>query len=412
VTLKQREGQNPIKVAHVTTVDLSLRYLLLNQLQSLQMTGYEVVGISAPGPDVAAIEAAGVRHVAAPLTRKVTPLADLAALWRLYRVMRQEQFTIVHCHTPKAELLGQVAARLAGVPVVVDTFRGIYYRREMHPAWRRLFVLMARGAAACADVVLSQSRENLEMAVREGICSAEKIRHLGNGIDVVCFDRETLDAEAVARVRADLGLPPGAPVVGFVGRLVAEKGIGEILEAAHRVLGQVPGVRFLFVGPVDADKPDAVSPAAAAEQGLDSACIFAGMRQDMPELYAVMDVYVLPSHRESFPRSPMEAAAMGVPCIVTDIPGCRETVEQGRNGLLVPVGDVEALAAAIVQVLSDRPMARRMGAEGRKMALAHFDERVVFDRVKAEYARLLAERGVPVPLPAHTAGIEEDLVPV
>jgi glycosyltransferase involved in cell wall biosynthesis len=112
-----------------------------------------------------------------------------------------------------------------------------------------------------------------------------------------------------------------------------------------------------------------------------------------------MDVFVLPSHREGFPRAPMEASAMKVPCVVTDIRGCRETVQHGRNGLLVPLGDVQALADAIIELLTDQEKARRMGEEGRRMALEHFDERLVFEKVKAEYARLLQEKGLPVPEP-------------
>lgn len=394
---ERRDGQHPVKVAHVTTVDLSLRYLLLNQIHSLQAAGYDVVGISAPGPDVAFLESAGIRHLAAPLTRNVTPASDLQALGRLVRLMRRERFTIVHIHTAKAELLGAVAARLARVPIVVDTFRGIYYRPDMHPAWRILFLGLARVAAGCADVVLSQSQDHLDMAVRERICPPAKVKLLGNGIDVTRFHRAALDPAAVDRTRVALGLRPGEPVVGFVGRLVAEKGILEILEAAALIRRQIPDTRFLFVGPLDYDKEDALTPAVAADFGLDGACVFAGMRDDMPEIYALMDIFLLPSHRESFPRSPMEASAMEVPCIVSDVPGCRQTVEHGHNGLRIPVRDASALAAAALTLLTDREQARRMGLEGRHLALQRFDEQLVFDRVKAEYAHLLAEKGLPVP---------------
>jgi glycosyltransferase involved in cell wall biosynthesis len=391
------ENGGVIKVAHVTTIALSLRYLLLDQLRSLQGAGYDVLGVSALGPEVGFLEAAGIRHIAAPLTRSVTPVADLRAFWRLVRIMRRERFTIVHCHTPKAELLGQVAARLAGVPIVVDTFRGIYYRQQMHPLWRRLFLLMARLAAGRADVVLSQSRAQMELVVREGICGRDKIRFLGNGIDLARFDRRRLDGGEVAQVRQELGLPPGAPVVGFVGRLVAEKGVPELLAAGRTVREQVPGTHFLFVGPLDGEKADALTPEAARAYGVADACVFAGLRQDMPQLYALMDLFVLPSHRESFPRSPLEAAAMEVPCVATDIPGCREAVEDGVNGLLVPAGNVQALAGAIIRLLADGAMAQRMGRAGRRLAEERFDERMVFARVKDEYARLLQEKGLPVP---------------
>ncbi len=392
-----------IKVVHITTIDLSLRYLLLNQLRSLRDAGYEVVGVSSPGPEVPALEAAGIRHIPVRMTRSpFTPFQDLKALWQLYRLFRRERFTIVHTHNPKPGFLGQIAAKMAGVPIIVNTLHGFYFHDHMHPVLRHFYIIIEKIAARCSDVVLSQNREDIETAVREGICPREKIKRLGNGIDVQCFNPDTLSPKDLARKRLEVGLPNGARVVGFVGRLVREKGLLELFAAARIVRKRVPDVRFLLVGPVDTHKRDALTPDTAQEYGMADVCHFLGMRYDMPELYALMDVFVLPSHREGFPRAPMEASAMKVPCVVTDIRGCREAVEHGRNGLLVPLGDVQALADAVVELLTDQEKARRMGEEGRRMALERFDERLVFEKVRAEYARLLREKGLPVPEPRPT----------
>jgi glycosyltransferase involved in cell wall biosynthesis len=213
----------PIKIAHVTTVDMSLRYLLLNQLGSLRQAGYDVVGVSASGENVPAIESAGIRHIAVPMTRRLTPLADLVSLWRLYRVMRRERFTIVHTHTPKPGLLGQLAATLAGVPVVVNTIHGFYFHDGMSPLSRRLYVILERLAALCSDVILSQNREDIETALRKNICRPEKMRFLGNGIDLRLFDRARLVEDELALLRRGLNIPSEALVVGFVGRLVRER---------------------------------------------------------------------------------------------------------------------------------------------------------------------------------------------
>jgi len=388
------------KVAHVTTIDMSLRYLLLNQLCSIQQAGYEVVGISSPGVEVPTIEAAGVRHISVEMTRNpFTPLQDLKALWQLYRIFHRERFTIVHTHNPKPGFLGQIAAKMAGVPVIVNTLHGFYFHDRMHSLLRHFYIALEKIAARCSNVVLSQNREDIDTAIREGICPPEKIKYLGNGIDVQRFSPDNLSLEGVANRRAKVGLPAEAPVVGFVGRLVQEKGLLELFAAAPLVRDQVPKVRFLFIGPVDTHKPDALTPDSARAFGIADICHFLGMRQDMPELYSLMDVFVLPSHREGFPRAPMEASAMKVPCVVTDIRGCREAVEHSRNGLLVPLGDVQALADAIIELLTDREKARRMGEEGRRMALERFDEQMVFEKVEAEYARLLREKGLPVPEP-------------
>lgn len=387
-----------IKVAHITTIDTSLYYLLFNQLRSVQRAGYEVVGISSSGPSVPAIEAAGIRHISVPMTRSMAPLLDLVSFGRLFQVLRRERFTIVHTHTPKPALFGQIAARILGTPIIVNTLHGFPFHERTQATWRRFLVFLEKVTARCSDAILSQNPEDIDTAIREGICPPEKVKLLGNGVDLHRFDRNCLDTHALVQVRHNLGLSPAQLVVGFVGRLVAEKGILELFQAVRIVLKHFPSARFLIIGPVDHEKPDALAPKIARKYGVADACIFTGMRQDMPELYALMDVFVLPSHREGFPRSPMEAAAMKIPCVVTDVRGCRQVVEHGRNGLLVPLGDVPALAEAILTLLTDREKVKRMGAEGRTLALKRFDERLVFETVKSEYARLLTEKGLPIPV--------------
>lgn len=377
------------RVAHVTTVDLSLRYLLLNQLERIQDEGYEVFGISADGPDVTTVESRGIPHFAVPMTRRFTPFADLKALWALVRVMRRERFDIVHTHTPKAGLLGQLAAKLSGVPVVVNTLHGFYFHEGTKPVPRRFYIAMERIAALCSDAILSQNQEDMKTAVAERIAKPELLEWLGNGIDVRRFDRARLSEAALADLASNIGLDNSAPVVGFVGRLVEEKGILDLLEAAQIAAESIPDVQLLIVGPYDDEKPDALRPDVAERYGLADKCRFLGMRDDMPELYALMDVLVLPSYREGFPRAPMEASAMGVPAIVTDIRGCREAVRDGDNGLHFPVGDADALAGKLVRILSDDSLRARMGAAGRKMAEEEFDEQKVFDRVLQAYERLL-----------------------
>jgi glycosyltransferase involved in cell wall biosynthesis len=381
-----------LKVAHITTIDGSLRYLLLNQLRSIQQAGYEVVGISSAGADVSAIKTAGIRHIPVSITRNLTPLADLISLGRLYQIMRRERFTIVHTHNPKPGLLGQLAARMAGVPIVVNTLHGFYFHDHMRPAGRRFYIAMEKIAARCTDIILSQNIEDIQTAIKEGICPPEKIKHLGNGIDLTEFNPGRFSDTDITRAKQELGIAVDAPVVGFVGRLAAKrKGFLDFLAAGREVLKQCPQVRFLIIGEADPGKPDAVDASVAADYGLGAACVFAGHRpnRELPQLYRLMNVLVLPSLFEGMPRVVMEAAAMQVPAVVTDVKGNREAVEHDRNGLLVPLGNVPVLAEAIVEMLNNRQKAQRMGEEGRRFALERFDEQLVFEKVKAEYARLL-----------------------
>jgi glycosyltransferase involved in cell wall biosynthesis len=380
---------------------MSLRYLLLNQLAFLQQMGYDVVGISAPGNNISAIEATGVRHISIPMSRKtINPVADLLTIWRLYKVFRRENFTIVHTHFHKSGIYGRWAAKLARVPIIIHTSHGLIFHERSSSLWLFIFGTLEKIAAKCSDLIFSVNKEDIKTIIDERICSPNKVQSLGQGgigINLALFDPARFSLEDISLKRGEIGIPSHVKVVGFVGRLVREKGILELFEAAQIVRKRIRDVRFLIVGPIDNDKFDAVTPDVAANYGVSDICICTGIRQDMPELYALMNVLVLPSHREGFPRSPMEASAMGVPCIVTDIRGCREAVENGRNGLLVPVGDVQALADAIIELLTDKEKAQRMGAEGRRLALERFDERQVFEKVKSEYARLLREKGFPVP---------------
>lgn len=395
-----RQRNKRMKIAHISTIDMALSLLLLNQLKSLQHSGYEVVGISAPGPYLPSLEAAGIRHIPIPMKRQFTPLADLLVLKQLCQVMRREQFTIIHTHTPKAGLLGQLAARIVGVPIIVNTLHGFYFHDHMPAFWRNFYIATEKVAARCSHSILSQNSEDIQTAIRENISPPEKIKYLGNGIDVQRFDRTHLDETLLEATRRELGLSRENQVIGFVGRLVREKGILELFTAAQEILQHKPATKFLIVGPIDDGKADALTPSVAREYGIEDAFIFTGLRNDMPELYALMNVFVLPSHREGFPRSPMEASALGVPCVVTDIRGCREAVEHGRNGLLFPLGDSQALAKAILTLLDDAQLAAQLGAAGRKLALDKFDEQQVFQKVKAEYVRLLEARGFVVPEPA------------
>lgn len=389
-----------LKVAHITTIDVSLRYLLLDQLCSIRDAGYEVIGISSPGRDVSAIEAAGIKHISVHMTRKITPLNDLFSLLQLYRVMKRERFTIVHTHTPKPGLLGQLSARLAGVPVVINTVHGFHFHENMPAIWRRFYITLEKIGALFSDVILSQNKEDIQVALQEGICPPGRIKHIGNGINLRLFNPHRLGPESIEMKRRELGLTANSPVVGFVGRLAAKrKGFIDFLSAARQIVRLNKKVRFVIVGVPDRGKSDAVSPDVVKDYGIQENCIFLGRQpsDEMPLLYALMDVVVLPSLYEGIPRSIMEACAMCVPAVVTDVKGNREVVKHGLNGLMVPLGDRVALADAINKVFADRKKSQIMGYEGCRIALEHFDQTSVFEKVKKVYASLLLKNGLPVP---------------
>lgn len=375
------------RLVHLTTTDMSLDWLLGPQLRAFAEAGYEVIGVSAPGPHVASLEAAGISHVALRhATRALDPLSDLRAAGELVRVLRELRPDILHTHNPKPGVYGRVIGRALRIPLVVNTVHGLYALPEDRLLKRTVVYGLERVAAACSDVELVQSVEDLATLRRLGV-PADRLVELGNGIDLVRFAADDVDPAARASRRAEWGVGPDEVVVGLVGRLVREKGFEEVFAAATHLAPRLPQVRFVVVGPEDPDKADAVS-SSLVEAARGAGVVFLGARTDMPELYAAMDVYVLASHREGFPRSAMEAAAMGLPVIATDIRGCRQVVRHGETGLLVPVRDPVGLAEAIGW-LAVRPGERAaMGRSARDLAGREFDQRRVIERTLAAYGRL------------------------
>jgi glycosyltransferase involved in cell wall biosynthesis len=306
----------PYRVAHIAASDATLSQLLLNQLAHFRDAGYDVAGIAAPGEHAADLAAAGVEFFEIPVTRTFGPLGDLRALVALYRLLRRERFDIMHSHTPKGGLLGQYAALLARVPLRVHTIHGLYFPGFMRPSRRWMYVWLERITLAFSHHNFSQNPEDIPVAIAERIASPDRLEQVGNGIAMRRFDPARISDDERRRARAELGLTGGELLVGMVARLVAEKGYEEAFAAARLVKARVPEARFVFVGAFE-DKPDAIAPDALARHGIADVARFLGHRRDVERQYAAMDGFLLPSHREGFPVSVMEAAAMALPCVVT-----------------------------------------------------------------------------------------------
>jgi glycosyltransferase involved in cell wall biosynthesis len=384
-------------VVHVATTDMSLELLLGPQLSALAAAGFRVVGASAPGEFVPALQARGVEHIPlAHATRAMSPAEDARALRELTRLFRRLRPAIVHTHNPKPGLYGRIAAKVARVPAIVNTVHGIY-ALPTDPLLRRSAVYMLeRVAALCSDAELVQNEEDMDVLRRLRV-PARKLVLLGNGIDLQRFDPTPFDADARAAARTELGATePGDVVVGTVARLVVEKGYRELFEAARRLRTSAPAARVAAIGFEETDKADALGPddmAAAKADGVH----FLGARHDVDRLLAGMDVFVLASHREGYPRSAMEAAAMGLPIVATDIRGCRQVIEHGVTGLLVRPRDPAALADAVARLVTDADLRASMGTAARERATRLFDQQRCIDTTLSVYRRLLTRRGIALP---------------
>lgn len=383
---------NTPRILHIATLDMAIRFLLLDFLCYLQRQGFAVTAMSAPGPWVGEIEAAGIRHIPAGFRRAIRPWADVRALANVTRVLARERFDLVHTHTPKSLVLGQLAHRLARASRSVATLHGLYFRDTQPRLERRVFTELYRHSLKATDAIFCVSAEDSFRVERQGICPARKVVLIGQGTDTELFSpavRERLRASA----RESLGLAPEAQVIGTVARLTPEKGLYELLEAARRVTARHPHARFLVIGPDYVLSRERLA-LQAQRMGVGERVQFLGMRTDTPSLYSAMDVFALPTYREGVPLALVEAAAMGLPVIATDIAACREVVDNGVSGRLVPARDAGALTEALEALLGDPDQRAALGAAARARAVNQFDRRRVWAIQEEHYRRLL---GAPMP---------------
>jgi glycosyltransferase involved in cell wall biosynthesis len=379
-----------MKVAHLTTVDVSLRFLVLAQLRAVRDAGGEAIGISAPGPWVDDLEREGIRHIALESsTRAPSLLSDASAARELYRVLRAERPAVLHTHNPKPGVYGRVIGRLAGIPIIVNTVHGVYAMPTDRWTKRGLVYSLEAGAARFSDAELVQNPEDLALMKRWHLTRRDA-RLLGNGVDLARFDPKRWTNADRATARAEFGIEDDRVVIGAVGRLVAEKGYPELFDA----YATLDRNRFalVVVGGEDPDKPDALSDASIA-RARDLGVRFLGHRDDVDRLYCGMDVFVLASHREGFPRAAMEAAASGLPVVATDVRGCRQVVDDQITGFLVSVREPKALAHAIC-AFDDVDERYRLGTAGRRKAEREFDERLVVATVLETYRSVAVRKKI------------------
>jgi glycosyltransferase involved in cell wall biosynthesis len=385
------------RVLHVTTTAVSLDWLLGPQLHAFRDAGFDVMTASAGGPHVASLLQQGIPHYELPsLSRNIDPLADARSIGELRKLVQRLEPDILHTHNPKPGVLGRIVGRVSGVPIIVNTVHGLYAQPE-DSSLRRLVVYGAeRAAASFSHAELVQNVEDVA-TLRSLRTPNERLHLLGNGVDLSRFSPSQASMLAAERLRQELGIDRTTPVVGMVGRLVWEKGYREFFEAVRSLHGsRKRSLAIVVVGPDEAGKDGAVDSAALDEME-QLGVRFLGSRSDIEVVLSLFDIFVLPSYREGFPRSAMEASAMGVPIVATDIRGCRQVVDHSRTGLLVAPRDSAALAEAIAYLL-DQPLLRAsMGAAAARRATADFDQERVIARTVSVYRKLLKDAGIEGP---------------
>jgi glycosyltransferase involved in cell wall biosynthesis len=383
-----------MKVCQLCAVDFTLKNFLLPLIDSMQTVGWQVTAVCSDGPFVADLRERGYAIESVAIARSMNPLAALRSMIALVRLFRRERFDALHVHTPVAALIGRIAGRIAGIPLIVYTAHGFYFHDQM-PRWKRaLFVALERFGGLFTDLLFSQSAEDAEEAVAEGIAPRERVLAIGNGVDVSCLDPAKVGAGGA--VRAAMGIPADAFVVGMIGRQVREKGVGEFLAAAVDLAPRFPKIWFLLIGErLASDHAGGVEAEfAAAKLQLGGRLIAPGLRSDIPQMLAAMDLFCLPSWREGMPRTIIEAMMMGKPVVATDIRGAREEVVPEETGVLVRTRAPDKLAAAIERFIRDPAWGARLGQAGRQRALMLYDEKKVVALQVERIAQAARQRGL------------------
>lgn len=387
-----------IFLCHITTVPQTLGFLRGN-INYMKDRGFEIGAISSPGERLNAFgEAEHIPVHSVALSRRITPLNDLKAVYKMCKLFSRIHPTIVHSHTPKGGLLGMISAWINRTPIRIYHIRGLPY---MSATGRKHTLLMTTERIACrlAHRVFCVSHSIRQVAIADGICPPDKIVVFaggsGNGVDSTRrFNPSRFRPEEVIAKRAELGVAIDETVIGFVGRMVSEKGVGELAGAWRLLREQYPLTRLVLVGAVEIEDP--VSPESLQILEDDERVILTGRLANIEEIYPIFDILVLPTYREGFPNVILEAAAMELPVVATHIPGCVDAVQDGVTGMLVPPRNIEVLASAIRKYLDDPDLRRRHGLAGRERVLRDFRQEAIWEAMYQEYCRLLKEKGIEI----------------
>jgi glycosyltransferase involved in cell wall biosynthesis len=391
---------NRVRVVNILTSSLTLRFLE-GQPEYFEKKGFEIVVVSSPGEELSEAQRKGVQTVAVPMAREIAPWSDLLSLWRIWRVLSRLRPTITNVATPKAGLLGGIAAWACRIPCRYYSVIGL--RCETTTGFKRkLLVLTERVACLCAHRVICVSESMRQKAIDLGIVDASRTVVLASGsyagVDPERFAPTPEVLRHADQLRRNLGIPPEAPVVGFVGRLTRDKGIAELVEAYSRLREPFPALRLLLVGQVEEADPLPSETHRLIDH--EPQIIQTGFVEDPAPYYHIMDVLAFPTHREGFGNAALEAHAAGKPVVAARATGVVDSVIDGVTGILVPVGDASALAEALELVLEDHSLAATLGAAGRERAQREFPQERVWDAIIQEYLQQLRDKGLSVPSPA------------
>ena len=384
------------KLIRITTVPISFKVLLKGQLRFMASNGFDVKGVSSEGEELREVhENEGIVMEAINMSRKITPFQDLKSLWEMWNFLRKEKPQIVHTHTPKAGIIGMLAARLAGVPHRLHTVAGLPLM-EATGTKRKILNFVEKLTYSSATRVYPNSKGLYDFILQNNFTQSNKLKIIANGssngIDTTFFSPDQVTELERVTLREKLNIQPDNFVFVFVGRIVSDKGINELIKAFSQLQAvennEPAGIKLLLVGGLENDL-DPLNPETLAEINENKDIISVGFQQDVRSFFAIADALVFPSYREGFPNVVMQAGAMGLPSIVSDINGCNEIIIEGENGLIIPPKNVEKLKEKMLTLAKDKNLYTKLKGNSRRMIENRYEQSVVWNALLEEYEGLL-----------------------
>lgn len=379
------------KIIRITTVPISLKYLLKGQMFFMRENGFEIIAVSSGEEDLKKIgKEEGVATFSLYMTRKITPFKDLRAVWELYRFLNKEKPFIVHTHTPKAGIVGMLASCLAKVPIRLHTVAGLPLL-ETTGIKRKVLNFVEMLTYKCATKVYPNSNGLKNIILDNRFAKKEKLKTIANGssngIDTSYFNPQLFSIEEKKELKDKLNIKENDFVFIFVGRIVGDKGINELVAAFDKLSIENENVKLLLVGPFESDL-DPLKKRTIAIIDDNKKIISTGFQKDVRPYFSIANILTFPSYREGFPNVVMQAGAMMLPSIVTDINGCNEIIIEGENGWIIPVKNEEALLDAMKNCFTGTNEFIKVKLNARKMIVDRYEQCVVWKAILEEYKSL------------------------
>lgn len=383
-----------IKIAYIGGPDISLRLPLI---KLLIFKSYKIFVVGSSKKEKGRFEREGIPYCYYHLNRKFGMFNDIKSFFQLYKILKKEKPYCIHTFDTKPTILGRIAAKMAGVPVIIGTIPGmgsLFSENTFTNKIFRIFYIIAQKiACGLSDLTIFQNYDDLNFFITKKIISSSKATIVkGSGVDVEAFLPKNLQSERLEKTKTELGLNSNSLKIFMISRLVRYKGIKEFLEAAKILKSKYRNIDFFLIGP--ADNTVAAFPLEEVKKYA-NVVKYTGHRNDIPEILYFADIVVLPTYyREGIPRILLEAASMRKPIVTTNIPGCKEIVEDGVNGFLVPPKNSKALVEAIGKLILDENLRKQMGKMSRKKVLEEFSLNIVFEQTLNAYKKLFKNKSL------------------